>query len=112
MSSDRVLFVGYVANQQMPGLRPLNHPPSLPRQMLRKPIRNAKGESPANGQYKVIKRTLNLRKHLQRHNISLPLVLFGKGDKGQGLDGDWELIGIMKIIKKSTITKRRQPDSI
>jgi hypothetical protein len=35
MSLERELFVGYVANQQMPGLRPLKHPPSLPRKMQR-----------------------------------------------------------------------------
>jgi hypothetical protein len=35
MSSKKVFFVGSVTRQQMAGLRPLKHPPSLPRQMQR-----------------------------------------------------------------------------
>ena len=35
ISPETELFVGSVTSQQMPGLRPLNHPPSLPRKMQR-----------------------------------------------------------------------------
>jgi hypothetical protein len=47
---------------------------------------------PANWQGTVIKMTLNIRQHYPRHNMSLPLVLFGKGDKGKdglGIGNYW-----------------------
>jgi hypothetical protein len=61
---------------------------------------------PANSQGMVIMRTLIIRKRYQSHNISLPLVLFGKGDKGQGLDGEWELKNLKAILKQIKVMNR------
>jgi hypothetical protein len=46
----------------------------------------ARGESPGNWQGIFIKWTLNMRQHLQCHNMSLPIAPFPKG-KGGGMVG-------------------------